>query len=126
MMSNYMKGKMLNWLKQQTFPPEIEICWLAFFSDSVNAAGVGTEVSNIVNGGRASILWSTVQNNTYIRNNQKSLANASGVVTVVSVGIYDSVTGGNLLFFGNLTNPFTTVTGQGRIIPADTIRITLT
>lgn len=92
--------------------------YFALFTVSPNEAGTGgTEVTG------GSYARKAVTNNTTNWNaaSSGSKTNAAAIDfvaatanwgTIVSFGIYDASTGGNLLFFGNLTTPRTVNTGD--------------
>lgn len=126
MMSNYLKNALLNWVKSTAFPADPATVYLAFFSDSVNAAGTGTEVTNLVSVIRAPMGWGSIVNNEEINAGQISISNAFGNTTVVSVGIYDAQSGGNLLFFSDLLSPLTVTAGSPVVFPINTFKILLT
>ena len=95
-----------------TLPTELHI---GLFTDSVDAAGTGTEVSG---GGyaRKSISASSFDDDLtggFSLNTSLEFTAASGSWgTVISMGIYDAATGGNLIVFDDLAASKTITTGD--------------
>jgi hypothetical protein len=120
-MSNYLRAAILNYVKGSTFPAATPV-YLALFSDSVNPAGVGTEITATITGGnRPAILFGAISSNRIICNDPllTITASAAGNGTIVSVGIYSTPTPstGNLLFGGDLTAPIPVAAGTSLEIP---------
>lgn len=85
--------------------------FIALFTDSINAAGTGTEVANANGYERKAVVFdaaATVGGSTTTDNNAEVLFNlcvTSNWGTIVSIGIYDSASygAGNLIWYGDLT-----------------------
>jgi hypothetical protein len=106
--SNYLENAILNHvLGGQTYTPPATV-YVALFTAAPGEAGGGTEVSG---GGYSRV---AVANNTTnwptTSNGQKSNANAitfpqatANWGTIVAWGLFDAATGGNLLYYGDVS-----------------------
>lgn len=119
--SNYLQNKLIDWLlRAQSFTPPSET-WLALFTTAPTAAGGGTEVGTGLGYARAGITsalanWAGTQaassttassgtSGSTSNNAQVSFGTSTSAWgTLVGIGLFDASTGGNLLFFGNLSS----------------------
>jgi hypothetical protein len=107
-MSDYLEGVIIDWIASDT-QPAVEDTWIALYTDVVNDAGTGTEVTGgayvrvIVNQDGAT--------GTYWNDNGSSMDNNGDITypqatgnwgTLVSFAIMDASAAGNQLFHGLL------------------------
>lgn len=108
--SNYLKSKLLRHalgIASFTMPTT---AYLALYTTDPTGADSGTEVT----GGsysRKAITFGTEANGT-VANSAAINFTSMPATTVVAFGIRDASTGGNLLYFGTLPIPVTTVSGN--------------
>ncbi|MDR9795212.1 hypothetical protein NSS70_04575 [Aeribacillus sp. FSL K6-2848] len=104
-MTDYLESKIMNAIFKRTSYTGPSALYLALFT------GEGTEVSDSAYA-RQEIIFSEITDGTVSNTNLIEFAPAAvnyGVIT--HVGIYDSQTGGNLLFYSELATSI--VAGQG-------------
>lgn len=119
-MSDYLENKIVDWLlRGQTFTPPTSV-YVGLFTAAPTDAGGGTEVSgnayarvaiasSLANWAgtqaAASTTASTGTSGTTSNNGAVNFPTPtpSGWGTVVAFGLFDALTAGNLLFYGNLT-----------------------
>lgn len=104
--TNYFEAKMLNLMRGQSITAPANVYLALFLSNPSDTGAAGTEIS-YTNYARMPITFSSpsasgsglMMQNT----NQISFAEASSSVgTVTYVGVYDALSGGNLLLYGQL------------------------
>lgn len=138
-MSDYLENKIIDWFfRGQTYTPPATI-YVALFTAAPSDAGGGTEVSG---GGYArqavssslanwagtqaalSTTASTGTNGTTSNNNPVSFGTTSGSWgTVTHFGLFDALSGGNLLFWAALTTPQTIGSGATPSFAASSLTI---
>lgn len=107
--SNYLKNKILNWMKASAFASAPATVYLTCYSNSANDDNSGTENILALSGSanRVAISWSAISSNESMTNNG-AITLISGAVasgTIVSIGLFDAQTGGNLLMWTDLSVP---------------------
>lgn len=127
-MTNYLENKLIDWLlRAQVFTPPATV-YAALFTVAPTDAGGGTEVSggSYAREAIASSLanWAGTQGagTTVVSSGTGGTTSNNVVVTfnaptanwgsIVAVGLFDALTGGNLLIYGNLTNAKTVNNGD--------------
>lgn len=128
--SNYLSQKLLDaefGLGTYTFPTN---AYLALFTTAATAAGPGTEVSGN-NYSRVAVPMSSANwsrsGQTITNLNQILFPIFSGAVsTVVSVGVMDQLSGGNLLWFADLPGAYqkSFAANDQAVYPAGSITVT--
>jgi hypothetical protein len=128
--SNYLDQKLLNLffgLGSYSFPPTV---YLALFTASPGPGNTGTEVSGSGYSRQAllqsSANWS-LSGETVSNVNAISFPFFTGAVgTVVSFGLYDAATGGNLLYWGDIAAPYqkSFSTNDQAVFPAGALTFT--
>ena len=132
-LTTYVENKFIDWfLRGQAFTPPTNV-YIALFTAAPTAAGGGTEVATVSTGySRATMsaaltTWAGTQGvgtptastgTTGTTSNNSTITFGPSTAawgTVNAVGIYDALTGGNLLFFANLATSFP-VTAAGASI----------
>ena len=128
--SNYLSQKLLDHefgLATYTFPSTV---YLALYTASPGAGDAGTEVAGS-NYARVSVAlnsgqWSRTAQT--VQNTQQHLfpVFSGGVSTVVAVGIRDASSGGNLLWFADLSAPYqkSFAANDQAVYPAGSIQVT--
>ena len=126
--TNYLENQMIDWFfRGQTFTPPANFHF-ALFTVAPTDAGVGTEVT----GGRyarvsvarrlASVEGTNAPGSTTPSTGTTGTTSNNSVITfpaptanwgsIVAMGVFDAATGGNLLLYGNLTQPKTVNNGD--------------
>jgi hypothetical protein len=103
--TDYTENLLLTWLLTLSQPTKPTSWYLALFTSTATDAQAGTEISS---GGynRRPIQFAVTQTNgtTRARNQNLITFNANAVWgTITHIGIFDSSTGGNMLFYAELT-----------------------
>lgn len=75
---------------------------------------------------RQAISWALTTTGTATNTTSAQFINLTSSLTIAYVGLMDSSTGGNLLYYNGLTTPFTTVAGDEFIIGISNIVIAVT
>jgi len=131
--SDYLEVALLNHMFGSVSYSVPATYYFALFTTAPNDAGGGTEVNtsgtgysrvsvanNTTNFGTITLPTTTKTNSTAI---QFGTATASWG-TITSFGIYDASSGGNLLFWGDLTTPRSVLTGDQPRFAASALSIT--
>ena len=124
-MSNYLENALVNAVLRGTNYTSPSAVYLALFTSDPTDAGTGTEVS----GGayaRKAITFGAPSDGVAVSSADVlfPVATASWG-TITHIGIYDALTGGNLLFHGVLTNSKTIAADDQLKIAAGDVSITL-
>ena len=101
--SNYLEGKILDHVLRVSAFSQPTALYVALYTSDPGDSDSGTEVSG---GGyaRVSVSFGAASNGTSSNSAAVEFPTAtSSWGTIVSVGIRDAATGGNLLFYGSLT-----------------------
>ena len=125
-LSNSFETSTLTWLLTTGSPsPARPTDWyLALYTVAPTDAGGGTEVSGTAYVRKAATF--TVSGDTASNSAAVEWPTAGGSWgTVVAVGVFDALSGGNLIAYGNLTISKTIDTGDVFRIPAGDLDITL-
>ena len=125
-LSNSFETSTLTWLLTTGSPsPARPTAWyLALYTVAPTDAGGGTEVSGTAYVRKAATF--TVSGDTASNNAAVEWPTAGGSWgTVVAVGVFDALSGGNLIAYGALTTNKTIDTGDVFRIPAGDLDITL-
>jgi hypothetical protein len=125
-LSNSFETSTLTWLLTTGSPsPARPTAWyLALYTVAPTDTGGGTEVSGTAYVRKAATF--TVSGNTASNNAAVEWPTAGGSWgTVVAVGVFDALSGGNLIAYGALTTNKTIDTGDVFRIPAGDLDITL-
>jgi hypothetical protein len=125
-LSNSFETSTLTWLLTNGSPsPARPTAWyLALYTVAPTDAGGGTEVSGTAYVRKAATF--TVSGNTASNSAAVEWPTAGGSWgTVVAVGVFDALSGGNLIAYGALTTNKTIDTGDVFRIPAGDLDITL-
>jgi hypothetical protein len=125
-LSNSFETSTLTWLLTTGSPsPARPTAWyLALYTVAPTDAGGGTEVSGTAYVREAATF--TVSGDTASNNAAVEWPTAGGSWgTVVAVGVFDALSGGNLIAYGALTTNKTIDTGDVFRIPAGDLDITL-
>ena len=129
-MSDFLESAVLNSALNAVAFPTIASVYVALFTVAPNDTGGGTEVPLAANYGREQVTSGfSLQDLTTRFSNDSPIvfpaAGSGGWGSITSVGLFDAVTGGNLLFHGNLTNPRTVLEFDVFQFNADDLGITL-
>lgn len=125
-LSNSFETSTLTWLLTAGSPsPARPTAWyLALYTVAPTDTGGGTEVSGTAYVRKAATF--TVSGNTASNSAAVEWPTAGGSWgTVVAVGVFDALSGGNLIAYGDLTTSKTIDTGDVFRIPAGDLDITL-
>lgn len=122
--SNYLENKVLLHVFGATAYTAPTTLYLALYTVVPDDTGGGTEVSG-TSYARQTIAF-TVVNDTASNTSAVEFPTAGSTWgTVVAVGIFDNLTSGNLLAYGNLTSSKTIASGDVFRVPAGDLDITL-
>ncbi len=122
--SNYLENKVLLHVFGATAYTAPTTLYLALYTVAPDDTGGGTEVSG-TSYARQTIAF-TVVNDTASNTSAVEFPTAGSTWgTVVAVGIFDNLTSGNLLAYGNLTSSKTIASGDVFRVPAGDLDITL-
>ena len=123
--SNYTEEKIIETtLRGAAFPVPSGTFLALFTADPTDANVTANEVQlaawgayarqNAAGGGAISTGWATPANGVTTNANVLTFAanNGAGSVTVTHMGIYDALTGGNLLYHAQLVSPKTLLVGD--------------
>lgn len=122
--SNYLENKVLLHVFGGTAYTAPTTLYLALYTVAPSDTGGGTEVSG-TSYARQTIAF-TVTDDTASNTSAVELPTAGSTWgTVVAVGIFDNLTSGNLLAYGNLTASKTIASGDVFRVPAGDLDITL-
>lgn len=126
MMSNYYKDRLAKMLLVgTTFHGALTNVYLAFFSDNVNAAGTGTENTATICTTRPIVTFTFGAVGSGESTMAQEVITVENAATISSVGLFDAVSGGNLLFFHHLASPVSVVPGTWTIDAGD-IKVVIT
>lgn len=131
--SQYIENAIANWFRGTAFPTVPAQMYLAAFTAAPTSSGGGTEVSG---GGYARVQvtpnttnWNAPTNS----GNAQQITNAVQIAfaqataswgSVVGVALFDALTGGNMLWYGDLNSPVTVNNGFQLTLPVGNITIT--
>jgi len=122
--SNYLENKMLLHVFGGTAYTAPTTLYLALYTVAPSDTGGGTEVSG-TSYARQTIAF-TVTDDTASNTSAVEFPTAGSTWgTIVAVGIFDNLTSGNLLAYGNLTASKTIASGDVFRVPAGDLDITL-
>lgn len=124
-MSDYLENTLINAVLRGTAYTSPSKVYLALFTNDPTDAGTGTEVSSGAYA-RREITFSAPSNGVAVSSADVlfPVATASWG-TITHIGIYDALTGGNLLFHGVLTNSKTIAADDQLKIASGDVSITL-
>lgn len=124
-MSNYLENALINAVLRGTSYVSPSKVYLALFTNDPTDAGTGTEVGSGAYA-RSEITFSVPSNGVAVSSADVlfPVATASWG-TITHIGIYDALSGGNLLFHGVLTNSKTIAADDQLKIAAGDVSITL-
>ena len=122
--SNYLANEILDDVFSGNAYSVPSTFYLALYTATRNAGGGGTELSGNGYARHTVAFTTTAQTSSNTAAVEYPTATASWG-TITSVGVFDALTSGNLLAFGNLTASKTIGTGDVLRIPAGDLDITL-
>jgi hypothetical protein len=124
-MTDYLENKILNAIFKRTAYTGPSNFYLALFTSDPGEAGTGTEVSDSAYK-RQPIIFGNIIDGAISNTNVIEFATAStDYGTITHVGIYDSQSGGNLLFYKKLTTPIVVGQGVGVSVQAGDLTVSL-
>ena len=121
--SNYLANEILDDVFSGNAYSVPSTFYLALYTATPNAGGGGTELSGNGYARQTVAFTTTAQTSSNTAAVEYPTATASWG-TITSVGVFDALTSGNLLAFGNLTASKTIGTGDVLRIPAGDLDIT--
>jgi len=107
--SNYLENHMLGWIRGTAMPAAPSAVYVSLHNgDPTDAASGGTDVTTTIRpGGRVAVTFGTVTTNaganTIANTGIVDFGNAAGPASVTHFGVWDAASGGNPLYFGNVT-----------------------
>ena len=122
--SNYLANEILDDVFSGNAYSVPSTFYLALYTATPNAGGGGTELSGNGYARQTVAFTTTAQTSSNTAAVEYPTATASWG-TITSVGVFDALTSGNLLAFGNLTASKTIGTGDVLRIPAGDLDIAL-
>jgi hypothetical protein len=106
-LSNYLENKLLDHSLGVASYPAPAAIYAALYTVAPTDGTSGTEVP-VGNGyAREQVAWNAASNGAATNSNTVTFSATGSWGTVVAVGLLDSSTGGNLLWYGNLGTPRT-------------------
>lgn len=124
-MSTYLANAIINATLRNTSFTSPSNIYLALFLADPTDAGTGTEVS-AASYVRQQVVFGSPSNGVSTNSSAVTFdAATTDWGTIPYIGIYDALTGGNLLYSNGLTTPQTIDTGEIFSIPAGNLTITL-
>lgn len=126
--SNYFEEKMLNLLRGQNITAPSTLYLGLFLSNPSDTGSAGTEIS-YSGYARKAITFSAPAasgNNLYMQNTAeiKFAESSTSAGTVQYVGVFDSLTGGNMLLYGQLTSSLVVQNGVSPVFRAGSVKWT--
>lgn len=125
--SDYFETKILNLARGQSITAPSTV-YLALFLNDPTDAGTGTEVSYSGYARKAIVFTApTVDGSGMSMSNNAQITFATSNASIGSatyVGIYDSLTGGNLLLYGQLTEPIAINAGVAPVVRVNSAKWT--
>lgn len=126
--SNLHEDRVLNWLKGSAFPAAPGTLYLGLYTAAPTDAAGGTEVAGNAYARQALTFGaiSTVDGPNSMASNADVLfpvATPAGWGTIVAVGLFDAVSGGNLIMWATITNVTINATEQLKF-PTGNITVT--
>lgn len=114
--STYFNDAMLNWFKGTTFPAAISTAYISLHTATPGASGTSADVTIAVAGSRASVAAGDLSApaDSALSGGGRQISNTATVTltasalagaTVTFFGIWDAVSGGNFLGYGQLATP---------------------
>ena len=122
--SNYLANEILDDVFSGNAYSVPSTFYLALYTATPNAGGGGTELSGNGYARQTVAFTTTAQTSSNTAAVEYPTATASWG-TITSVGVFDALTSGNLLAFGNLTASKTIASGDVLRIPTGDLDITL-
>lgn len=130
--SNYFENAIVNWMRGTTFPAVPANLYVSLHTADVTDAGTGTEVSG---GSYARVAVATAVGSWDATSGTDGFTENTGAITfptasgswgtITHFGIWDAVSGGNLIFHGALTASKTVGSGDTVSFPAESLEITI-
>lgn len=123
--SNYTENLALNWLLTNNSATRPTAWYVALFTTDPTDAGSGTEVSGT--GYTREAVTFSVTDDTATNTGAVTFdpAGSGGWGTITHIGVYDLISGGNLLFHGSVTTSKTIEEGDTFQISTSNLSITL-
>lgn len=129
--SNYLENKVLDHVLRVASYAQPSTLYVALFASGSGPgeAGGGTELPSAAGYIRQPVVFAAAVNGTSLSTADIDFfapggaGVAIGTTTVGHFGIYDALSGGNLLYFGDLQAPKTITTGDLLRIPANGISV---
>ena len=122
--SNYLENKVLDHVFGGVAYSAPATLYLALYTVAPDDTGGGTEVSG-TSYARQTIAFTVTDDTASNTSAVEFPTSGSSWGTVVAVGIFDALTSGNLLAYGNLTASKTIASGDVFRVPAGDLDITL-
>ena len=124
--TNYFENQMLNLMRNTSITAPANVYLALFLSNPGDSGSEGTEIS-YTNYARQAVAFTApaASGSGYMIQNsaQISFAEAtSNVGTVTYVGVYDALTGGNLLLYGQLDTPLVVQSGVTPVFRANSVK----
>jgi len=122
-LTNYLENKLIDHFLGTTTYASAATIYVGLFTSAPGETGGGTEVS----GGsyaRQSATFSAATNGSTTNNANVDYINMPAA-SVVSIGIFDAATSGNMLLYGALTTPKTTDAGDTLRIASGSLTISI-
>lgn len=122
-LTNYLENKLIDHFLGTTTYASATTIYVGLFTSAPGETGGGTEVS----GGsyaRQSATFGAATNGSTTNNTNVDYLNMPAA-SVVSIGIFDAATSGNMLLYGALTTPKTTDAGDTLRIASGSLTISI-
>lgn len=123
--SDYLRNKLLEHLDGATYTG-VSTVYLGVFTTPVNADESGTEVSG---GGyaRKAVTFAAASGGSISSSSAVTWSplHTSSTLTLFGWGIFDSLSGGNMLYYGQFSSPFTVASGTDLTFAAGDITVTV-
>lgn len=123
-MSNYLENKLVDHTLGTTAYTKPTNVYLALYTSDPTDANTGTEVSGS-GYARQLITWNAASSGSSTNNTAETFSASGGSWgTVTHIGIFDALTGGNLLLYANLTTSRPVNDGDSLLFAVGSITVT--
>lgn len=126
-LSNYSETALCNWLRGSANMPAAATPYIALFSSNPTDTGLaGTDVTTLVRpAGRLAVTFGAPSNGVIANTIAVNFGDSANDTSITHFGIYDAVSGGNLICYGALSSPRTVLTSDAVNWSAGSLVVTI-
>lgn len=113
-LSNYAEAALCNWLRGSANMPAAATPYMALFSSNPTDTGLaGVDITTLVRpAGRLAVSFGAPSDGVIANTVAINFGDSANDVSITHFGIYDAVSGGNLICHGPLSSPRTVLTSD--------------